>query len=216
MRKSLIALAASAAIAVAPISVFVAPGASAGPCDPAGGYTITPITQACQDCANARGVPACVGNGLPPSAAQAPPPKSSVTPEPPPVQAEPPVQEAQPHNGCFVASTTTTSNLLKECPNYTCDSILDEQMREGCKSTDPEGQRELLNEVGLLNPTGLYPMPRDAAGNPPTPPGTGPCLGSSMPTLCSALLGMALWVDKYFPKPPPTPDTAGGSTGIRG
>jgi hypothetical protein len=164
--------------------------------------------QACEACvkANANNSPAQVCIGFPGARSAAPP-------------VQDPFEQAQPHNGCFVASTTTTSNLLKECPNYTCASIIDDQIRDECNSLGSDSQKELLNLVGHNNPTGLNPMPLNAAGNVPTPPDTGPCAGSSMPTTCNALLGIADWasyeLEKNFPRPPPA-DKPGSSSGIRG
>ena len=122
---------------------------------------------------------------------------------------------------CFVDwGATTASNLMTECPNYTCANIIDDEMREECLASGPEAQRELLNIIGGDNPTGLNPMPLNAAGQVPTPPDTGPCAGSSMPTTCNALLKSALWfgdqTEWIRDKPPPDYDSPVGCICIRG
>jgi hypothetical protein len=241
MRWILGAVPAVIAVAIAPsIPAQAAPAQPSGPCsNTMNRPTTSQSEQACQAClqplypppnqppltahqaatiawncgapgaSNPADVPA---GGQPPPAAQAPVPANG-----PPMQD--PFQQAAPHNGCFVASMTTTSNLLKECPNYTCASILDDQMREECKSLPDSGQKELLNLIGQDNPTGLYPTPLTVgAGTPPTPPDTGPCAGSSMPTLCNALFGLVVWVGGKIGKdePPPTDDGRVGCICIRG
>jgi hypothetical protein len=204
MRKSLIAAFFSVMLALGFLMVSV-PTANA--CEP--GYEFNTHWNASNPADPNN--PLCVRDaGQPPPAAQAPAPTTT-----PPVQD--PFQQAAPHNGCFVASTSTTSNLLKECPNYTCASILDDEMRHECNSYPPDEQKVVLNLIGKDNPTGLYPTPLTAGGVPPTPPDTGPCAGSSMATLCKALLGIALYTSGLIGKNnPPPDDNSVGSTGIRG
>lgn len=210
MRKSLIGAVFSVMLAlgylvVTPVLLSDAPPASAAPCTLAPNGVI-PDQQACNECMDKYGYIICEGLNTP----------TAVAPIPPPTQAAPPMPNPfeQPKNGCMVQGP---GNLLKECPNYTCANILDDQIREQCMSLPPGAQQEILNIVGQENPTGLYPTPLTAAGTPPPPPDTdtpGPCGSNS---LCKSLVGIFTYASGLIGKDPSNPEPIqGGCCGIRG
>lgn len=214
-------MAAAAAVALAPLSMFTASPAQANICDvyAPGSANANPaeysscMTMLKNGCYYEHVAYECQQLGVAAPAEQAPQTTQPPSAAPPTQQ---PFEPAQPHNGCFVASTTTTSNLLKECPNYTCASVLDDQMREQCMSAVPEAQKAIVNIIGHDNPTALYPTPQTAAGTPPTPPqdDTGPC-GSN--GLCKSAVGVFIWASGAIGKHEPPETTAPvGCCGIRG
>lgn len=118
-----------------------------------------------------------------------------------------------PKNGCTVMGKR---NLLAECPNYTCASIIGDEMREHCMAMDAKGQQEVLNIVFREDPTGLYPTPMTPSGSPIKAPDNGPCAGAFMEGACNALMGLIVYTSGLIGKgrPAETPRCCAG--GIRG